>query len=257
MYDDALVIVTSDHGASYREGFPRRILTDGNASDIALVPLFVKLPGQHAGVVSDRNAQTIDILPTIADVLSIALPFGVDGQSLLAGGGPGRGGKSFVQRNLNDVAVETLGDVSSQSHASVQRKVATFGRHSNMRLYGVGPSARLLGTEVSAVAETPRSGVTIASSNFQTFGRVMRSEPELPLYVTGVLDARQDEPVQLAIALNGVIVATTESYQQDGAWAFGAMLAEDGLRDGPNDVRLFTIEQGEGRPALRPVASLR
>ena len=257
VYDDALIVITSDHGASYLQGFPRRILTDGNASDIALVPLFVKLPAQQAGVVSDRYAQTIDILPTIADVLSIELPFRVDGQSLLAGAGPGPGARSFVQRNLNDVTVETLGDVSSQSRASVQRKIATFGTHSNMRLYGVGPSARLLGTEVSAVAETPRSGVTLASSNFQTFGRVVRSEPELPLYATGVIDPSQDAPVPLAIALNGVIVATTDSYRQDGAWAFAAILPEDGLREGPNDVRLFAIEQGEGRPALRPVASVR
>ena len=45
MYDDALIIVTSDHGASFAPGLPRRVLTDDNASDIALVPLFVKLPG--------------------------------------------------------------------------------------------------------------------------------------------------------------------------------------------------------------------
>ena len=256
VYDDALIIVTSDHGASYRQGVPRRVLTDDNASDIALVPLFVKLPGQRAGVASDRNAQTIDILPTIADALSIELPFGVDGQSLLDGG-PGRGGKSFVQRSLNTVTVETLGDVGSASQASVQRKVSTFGTHSHRRLYGVGPSARLLGTNVSAVAVTGRSGVTLASSNFQTFGRVVPSEPELPLYVTGVLEAGHDDPVQLAIALNGVIVATTESYRQDGVWAFAAMLAEDGLRDGPNDVRLFIIEEGEGGPALTPVDSVR
>ncbi len=257
VYDDALIVITSDHGTSHLQGLPRRVLTDGNASDIALVPLFVKLPAQQAGVVSDRNAQTIDILPTIADVLSIELPFRVDGQSLLAGAGPGPGTRSFVQRNLHDVTVETLGDVSSQSRASVRRKIATFGTHSNMRLYGIGPSARLLGTQVSAVAETPRSGVTLASSNFQTFGQVVRSAPELPLYVTGVIDPGQDAPVPLAIALNGVVVATTDSYRQEGAWVFAAMLPEDGLRDGPNDVRLFAIEQGDGRPALRPVTSVR
>ncbi len=256
VYDDALIVVTSDHGASYLQGLPRRVLTYDNASDIALVPLFVKLPGQQAGVVSDRNAQTIDILPTIADVLSIELPFGVDGQSLLDADGPSLVGKSFVRRSLNKVTVETLGDVSSRSHASLQSKFSTFGTHSNRRLYGVGPSALLLGTDVSASAVTRRSGVTLASSNFRTFGEVVRSEPDLPLYVTGVLNTRQNEPVQLAIALNGVIVATTQSYRQDGVWAFAAMLAEDGLRDGPNDVRLFTIEQGR-RTVLSPVASLR
>ena len=33
------------------------------------VPLFVKLPGQHVGQVSDRNVETIDVLPTVLDVI--------------------------------------------------------------------------------------------------------------------------------------------------------------------------------------------
>ena len=256
MYDDALIIVTSDHGASYVPGLPRRTLIDANASDIALVPLFIKVPGQQAGVVSDRHAQTIDILPTIADVLSIELPFIVDGQSLLTGDGHSRVSHSFVKRDLNTVMMEILGDVSSQSHESVQRKIATFGTHSNTRLYGVGPSAHLLGMDVSTLTETPSSSVTFASNNFQALSRVALSEPDLPLYVTGVLHTGRDDPVQLALALNGVIVATTESYRQDGAWTFAAMLMEDELRDGPNGVRLFTIEHGDGLTSLRPVAAL-
>lgn len=255
VYDDAMIIVTSDHGASYLPGAPRRVLTEQNAADVSLVPLFVKLPGQRMGIVSDRNAQTIDILPTVADVLSIELPFEVDGESLLDGARRGRESKTFVQRSLNRVAVETLGDVSTRRAASLQRKVSTFGTDSNTRLYGVGSSARLLGTAVSALELTRPSDVALASSNFQAFERVVRSEPELPLYVTGVLDTRRDEPVSLAIALNGVIVTTAESFQQDGAWAFAAMLPDDGLRDGRNGVALFTIE-GDGEPAaLRPVGS--
>ena len=253
LYDDALIVITSDHGASYHQGAPRRVLTDDNASDIALVPLFMKLPGQDAGVVSDRNAQTIDILPTIADVLSIELPFGVDGRSLLDGAGTSRGTQSFVQRSMDRVTVETLGDVSSASRVSVQRKISTFGAHSNTRLYGVGPTARWLGTDVSALEATSGDDMTLASSNFQAFAGVVRSDPTLPLYVTGVLDTRRDAPAQLAIALNGVVGATTESYRQDGEWTFAAMLEEDGLRDGPNDIRLFTIEPRDGRAGLRLV----
>ena len=84
------MIVTSDHGASYRDGVPRRVLTHDNYADVALVPLLIKLPGQREGVISDRNVQSIDILPTIADVLSIDLPIEVDGRSLLDHAGPER-----------------------------------------------------------------------------------------------------------------------------------------------------------------------
>ena len=85
----------------------------------------------------------------------------------------------------------------------------------------------------------------------------MRSERELPVYVEGVLDIPQDEPVQLAIALNGVVAATTESYREDGAWAFASMLAEDRLLDGANDVRLFAIEPDGEHTILTTVNSPR
>ena len=255
LYDDALIIVTADHGASYRQGLRRRALTYDNASDIALVPLFIKLPEQQVGVVSDRNAQTIDILPTIAEALSFDLPFGVDGQSLLDDAVPSRGSKVFVQRTLDSVRVERIGDMASRSRASLQHKVSTFGTHSNARLYGVGPSAELLGTDVSVLTVTRPSRVALASSNFQLFREVVRSERDLRMYVTGVLDAPQDEPIQLAIALNGVVAATTESYREDGAWAFAALLPEAGLLDGVNDVRLFAIEPDGARTVLTTVNS--
>ena len=59
LYEETLLVVTSDHGASYQPGLPRRVLTEQNASDIALVPLFIKLPGQQVGFVRESNAQTI------------------------------------------------------------------------------------------------------------------------------------------------------------------------------------------------------
>ena len=51
---------------------------------------FVKLPQQVSGVVSDRVVETIDILPTIADVLSATVPYEVDGRSLLDVSAPDR-----------------------------------------------------------------------------------------------------------------------------------------------------------------------
>ncbi len=50
LYDQALVIVVADHGASFRRGAPRRSVTRENLADIAGVPLIVKYPRQrHRG----------------------------------------------------------------------------------------------------------------------------------------------------------------------------------------------------------------
>ena len=45
-YDESLIVVTADHGSSFRHGQRRRARNDGNLADILLVPLIVKLPQQ-------------------------------------------------------------------------------------------------------------------------------------------------------------------------------------------------------------------
>ena len=83
LWKTSLMIVTADHGISFRPGEPVRKVDADNIADIAPVPLFVKEPGQQTGVVDDRSARTIDIVPTIADVLGIHAPWEFDGRSLL------------------------------------------------------------------------------------------------------------------------------------------------------------------------------
>ena len=49
LYDPALIVVTADHGVSFRPGDYRRILTPTNAQDIMAIPLFIKTPFQQEG----------------------------------------------------------------------------------------------------------------------------------------------------------------------------------------------------------------
>lgn len=85
MWDEALVIVTSDHGMYFgadADGRSLREPTPHSVDSIIRVPLFVKYPGQDAGVVDRQAAQTIDIVPTILDVLGLQAPRPLDGQPL-------------------------------------------------------------------------------------------------------------------------------------------------------------------------------
>ena len=77
--DKCLLVVTADHGVSLRPGHSRRLPDADNLADIASVPLFIKLPGQKEGRVDDRNVESIDIFPTIAESQGIELPEPVDG----------------------------------------------------------------------------------------------------------------------------------------------------------------------------------
>ena len=82
LYDQALIVVTADHGASFWAKTSRRSDAGPHAGDVRRVPLFIKAPYQRTGQRSDRPTKTIDILPTIADILGIELPWPVDGSSL-------------------------------------------------------------------------------------------------------------------------------------------------------------------------------
>ena len=81
--DEAFVAITADHGISFVPGSRPRHATEENYWEILNVPLFLKLPFQAEGAISDANVDTIDIMPTIADVLNVEVPWDFDGQSLL------------------------------------------------------------------------------------------------------------------------------------------------------------------------------
>ena len=82
LYDQSLIVITADHGASFWAQTSRRSAASPHPGDVTRVPLFMKAPYQRMGYRSDRPVRTIDILPTIAAILGIELPWPVDGTSL-------------------------------------------------------------------------------------------------------------------------------------------------------------------------------
>jgi len=82
LYDDALIIITSDHGEMFGE---RDLLGHGLSvyqSQID-VPLIVKYPHQHTPEVVDEPAGQTDLVPTIFQVLGYPAPAYLQGRSLL------------------------------------------------------------------------------------------------------------------------------------------------------------------------------
>jgi arylsulfatase A-like enzyme len=94
LYDDMLIVLTSDHGDAFMEhGFISHSTTP--YEELVRIPLIVKLPGgEHGGRVVDTQVRSVDILPTVLSLVGSArdrakgFP-GIDGcslQPLLAGG---------------------------------------------------------------------------------------------------------------------------------------------------------------------------
>lgn len=86
LYDRALIVVTSDHGVSWKTDAPGRTLTSANADMIFPVPLFIKLPGQTEGRASNQDAQSIDLLPTISAIAGVNVPWQTAGHDLFVTG---------------------------------------------------------------------------------------------------------------------------------------------------------------------------
>ncbi len=82
LLEGALVFVVSDHGEEF---FDHGGWTHGKTlhTEMLDVPLVIKLPGQSSGKRVWQVVQHVDLLPTIADYLGIALPSNVVGRSLL------------------------------------------------------------------------------------------------------------------------------------------------------------------------------
>jgi hypothetical protein len=99
LYDRSLIIVTSDHGVSWNREAPGRVLTDSNAELIFPVPLFIKRPAQTEGTVSTRDAQLVDIAPTIGAIVGIKLPWQTAGYDLFGPPGPTTRQKIMIDAN--------------------------------------------------------------------------------------------------------------------------------------------------------------
>ena len=249
IYDDALIVVTADHGASHREGLPRRLARGRNLSDILRVPLIIKRPGQRDGGGSDGPVESIDILPTVADVLGARLNFTVDGRSLL-GGTRQRDHRTFIDRSFERVRRRDVTDVLATSAASVARRVERFGTGDLGAVFVVPGTADVIGREVIDFRIDSRE-VQGTLENQLGFANVDPQAETLPLLVRGRLLERS-RPT-LAIAVNGRLVATTVPFEERRATWYSTMIPEWALRAGRNEVGVYVVGRDGTAPVLTPV----
>ena len=82
LFDDALIVVTADHGDEFFEhgGFSHGYTLH---EEVVHVPLLVKLPRQTQGRRVAQRVTLMDIHPTLAEAVGAAAPAALDGRSLL------------------------------------------------------------------------------------------------------------------------------------------------------------------------------
>jgi hypothetical protein len=256
-YDDALVVVTADHGVSFRTASPVRAMAPENQGDIAFTPLFVKAPGQSAGRVDDRNAESIDIVPTIADHLGIELPWEVDGVSL-AGDDlrPGPEKRVFLHKldTVDEVAdgnaVLDAATLFPELLAQGPAIGAPAGSDDPLRVFRHGAHGGLLGRDVASFTVGAPS-----SLNARLHDRAPDYDPDAdraPVYVRAFVDTTDVHPI--ALAVNGRIAAWSNTHRNTSDPNVWFIAPESFLRVGRNDVVLYELEGSGGSVVLRPMS---
>ncbi len=239
LYDQALVVVTADHGASYRGGLPMRSAVPQNCGDLLFVPLFVKAPGQKQGGVSDVEASLLDLLPTMAEHLGTQVPWETEGRSLV-GRAEEEGSDSkllLAHINTDNPRFIRVDDWRGIFRALTAR--SPFRRPGLAGLYEIGPLDQLLGSQNQDV---PTCQGQRASLDWPGLLRDVRLDREfLPVQVSGRVTPASRSPRPLAVALNGRVVAST--FLEPGG-SFSAILPPEALRSGPNTVELYVLEEG-------------
>ena len=244
LWDRSLVVVTSDHGVSFRSGQGRREITAENAWDVLAVPLFVKTPGQKTPEIRDRNVETIDILPTIADVIGAPLEWPVDGRSVFSP--PERPDKTIFRsvRNKPLEAHVFPGDGPNVIE-TVERMVEHFGDGAlGEDLYRIGPFSSLVGRDAAPMVSDESPPLEVSVEQTESFDLVDPKSGYLPAHIVGTIPIRETtlERLPLAVAINGTIRATTQTYgHREGIASFSALTPEDAWRPGHNQVEIFVV----------------
>jgi hypothetical protein len=252
--DQSLLVVTADHGMSFVPGASLREATDQTLPDILPIPLFIKLPGQSQGTISDRNVETIDILPTIADVVGMPVSSEWQGSSLLKDTSRPR---KTVRGSLNTVLEP---DFPSRFR-HVERLIAVFGNGGPEDQIGrMNQRPELVGRQVSEFPqEASLLTAHVTETHVQSLVQISPEQPEtnyVPSLIHGYLHGTKtsDGPVEVAIAVQGRIVVTTRtSTDPQVGQCWSALIPETDLPAMPTPLELYEIDGPAGHCTLRKI----
>lgn len=228
-WEDTLLVVTSDHGTNLTPpDLGRMRITDANRDEALRIPLFVKAPGQVDGDVRDDVAQTIDVLPSIVDLLGIETDWTFAGHSLYDGSTP-----TVEPRVSSDV--EALFDIAA-------RRAVEFPHGTDwMAVAAVGEHGALVGREVDEFELGEPSAHTITIDQADEFADLPTADGQMPFGLSCTVHG-DDEPPELVVAVNGTLAGVIGGFgSADGGWSCLGYVA-DLYVEGANDVAVFEVD---------------
>jgi hypothetical protein len=254
IYDRALVVITADHGVSYRAGQPRRAPTRENVSDAAAVPFFIKRPGQQRGRIDDSMVSTLDVVPTIAAELGADLPWKADGRAIREGRPPPADTVSVGYGASGPTVTIPFADFVRLREAGARRMTGLFGSGDGWRrVYATGPDEDLLGRPLLRLVADADPPARVELDSAESLDSYRPGARLAPSFVTGRIVGGLGEGARLAVAVNGVIAGVTQSFSHGDETRFAGMVPPVALAEGRNALEILAITGLGTRRRLTPL----
>lgn len=242
-WDDTMVIVVADHGASFVAGEHRRWPYQDNRDDLYRIPLFIKYPGQQTGETVDLPVFGIDILPTIVDVMDIDTDWKFDGQSLLTltEERPHEPLRWCCNGEGVSTDLQVLYDQVERNHVWIPDQGSWVG------VAGVGPNGGLVGRPMTSLGVESDDGFRWSLQLGEGLAEVDRSTGIVQTYITGRVELDgPPESDEMLVAVNGTVAGVAYlSLDSESTGTVAGVITEDLVDDGSNEVELL-LSDGEG-----------
>ncbi len=237
IYDQAMIVVVADHGITVRPGVPhQRDIEDDTVGSIAAVPLFIKAPGHAGGVIDDRRAETIDIVPTIADVVGANLNWEPDGSSL------------FGPEPLR-AETTTIGPRGEVTFGTTGKEKLAVAAMIESWMPGGDPWELLPPGAPDVRGQTPGGSTPVSDSlrilveRSSWFEEVDTSSDVIPARISGRLLGAAGQNIVLAVSINGTIGGMTRTFVEDAVAGFQLMLPPELFVDGANRFEFYQVTE--------------
>jgi Sulfatase len=257
LYDRSLVAMTADHGEGFAPGNSSRALGPGNAAELMWVPMLLKAPGQTRGRIDDRNWEHVDLLPTIADVVGLAVPWKVDG---LAQTGPPR--RQTTDKTFYNHPGQPLRRPGPPNFATVRRGVTdTLVRahqHGERGFWQFGATADWIYQPPATLGRIGGPTVTAKVRDWDLFQDLDPDAAAVPTLIVGELTTPAPPQATVVAAVNGQVAATSGLFpMQDGqpATSFAALVPDFLYHPGPGppQLQLYLATTSGTSRQLQPV----
>jgi hypothetical protein len=251
IYDDTLLIIMADHGVAFEPWQPRRKITDVNNNEILKIPLFIKLPKQKLGRIDKRIVTSVDVLPTIIEVIKADVPWKLDGFSLVSDQEERRKGFDFVNINYR----RYMSEKEIIGFSRLKWQIKNFGEYTPLdRLVPKGPFHELTGSNLADLHIGEAEDMLLTSQNIGYFKYIDIGNHFLPSLLSGYIEGAKERNLKLAITINGRIRLTTNtSHWDEKENFFSVLLPKAALQQGNNIVDIYSIEQKGKELVLHPI----